>query len=206
MTVTARFDQEAATWDENPRRVRLAKAVADAIARQVPLARDMDVLDFGCGTGLLALNLRPLVRSITGADTSPGMLEVLARKLLTEDASPVRTHCLKAEDGYALQGSFDLIVSSMTLHHIPALAPLFRQFASHLRPGGRVALADLDTEDGTFHEAAVEDVFHKGFERSEIKALLADCGFTALADITAHEMRRNGRDYPVFLITGCLKG
>jgi tRNA (cmo5U34)-methyltransferase len=205
MTVTQRFDQEAATWDENPRRVRLAKAVAEIIAKQVPLSRSMNVLDFGCGTGLLTLKLQPSVGTITGADTSPGMLEVLRRKVKEMGIDAVEAFLLKPEDDYALQGTYDLITSSMTLHHIQDLAPLFQQFRQHLRPGGRIALADLDTEDGTFHESAA-DVFHLGFERGAIKALLAEAGFVELEDTTAFEIRRNSRDYPVFLISGRLNG
>jgi precorrin-6B methylase 2 len=52
------FDKEAAAWDEQPARVQLAGDVAAAIVRQVTLRTDMDVLDFGCGTGLLTLQWR----------------------------------------------------------------------------------------------------------------------------------------------------
>ena len=201
MTQTQRFDQEAATWDENPRRVRLAKAVAEIIASQVPLSGAMKALDFGCGTGLLTLKLRSSIGSITGADTSPGMLEVLRQKVKDRGLDAVEAFLLKPEDDYALRGSYDLIVSSMTLHHIQDLSTLFHRFRERLRPGGHIALADLDKEDGTFH-ANVDDVFHRGFARSEIKALLAEAGFMNLKDTTAYEIRRNGRDYPVFLITG----
>jgi tRNA (cmo5U34)-methyltransferase len=200
MTQTQRFDQEAATWDENPRRVRLAKAVAEIIALKVPLSGSMSVLDFGCGTGLLTLKLQPSVGTITGADTSPGMLEILRRKVLDQHLDTVDSFLLSPEDAYALAGTYDLIVSSMTLHHVQDLASLFRQFREHVRPGGRVALADLDKEDGSFHGEA-SDVFHLGFDRHEIKTLLADAGFVDLEDTTAYEVRRNGRDYPVFLIT-----
>ena len=58
-------------------RVKLATDVAGAVSAEVRLAADMDVLDFGCGTGLLALQLQPYVRSITGVDSSQGMLDVL---------------------------------------------------------------------------------------------------------------------------------
>jgi len=201
MTQTQRFDQEAATWDDNPRRVRLAKAVAQAIAQHVPLSGAMTVLDFGCGTGLLTLRLQPLVGSIIGADTSPGMLKVLAGKVEKQGQDAVESFLLKSEDGFALRGAYDLIVSSMTLHHVPDVAALFRQFRAHLRPGGRVALADLYLEDGSFHESA-EDVFHPGFERKAILALLAEAGFAEAEIRTAHGIRRNGRDYPVFLATG----
>lgn len=201
MVQTQRFDQEAATWDENPRRVRLAKAVAQTIAGLVPLSGAMDALDFGCGTGLLTLMLRPSVGRITGADTSAGMLERLQQKVRDQALDNVETILLRPEDGHALRGIYDLIVSSMTLHHVQDLASLFRQFRDHLRPGGHLALADLDREDGTFHQEA-GDVFHLGFERAGIKALLMEAGFVDLRDTTAFEIRRNGRDYPVFLVTG----
>ena len=201
MTQTQRFDQEAATWDENPRRVRLAKAVAQTIAQRVPLSGAMDVLDFGCGTGLLTLKLQPLVGTITGADTSSGMLELLGGKVKELRLDTVAYHLLASDGCTALQGVYDLIVSNMTLHHVQDLAVLFRQFREHLRTGGYVALADLDQEDGTFHGDAA-DVFHLGFQRSELKSLLASAGFSDLEDTTAFEIRRNGRDYPVFLVTG----
>jgi len=200
MTQTQRFDQEAATWDDNPRRVRLAKAVAQTIAQRVPLSGAMTVLDFGCGTGLLTLRLQPLVGSITGADTSPGMLGMLARKVEEQALDTVESFLLKPEEAFALKGTYDLIVSSMTLHHVADVAALFRRFRAHLGAGGRVALADLDREDGSFHGSS-EDVFHLGFERAAILALLSEAGFAEAETTTAYEIRRNGRDYPVFLAT-----
>jgi len=64
---TRDFNKAAATWDEEPRRLKLAGEVADAIAKSIPLTPSMDVLDFGCGTGLLTLNLQPGVRSLEPA-------------------------------------------------------------------------------------------------------------------------------------------
>ena len=49
--------------------------------REVKLSPDMDLLDFGCGTGLISLHLQPHVRSLWGVDTSSGMLEVFQGKL-----------------------------------------------------------------------------------------------------------------------------
>ncbi|HWQ08949.1 MAG TPA: class I SAM-dependent methyltransferase [Holophaga sp.] len=201
MTQTERFDREAATWDDNPRRGRMAQEVAKAIAARVPLSAGTKALDFGCGTGLLTLQLWPLVGSITGVDTSPGMLDVLARKVAALGLTGVETRLLPPDGGHALEGAFDLIVSCMALHHVQDLDPLFRRFHEHLAPGGRIALADLDMEDGSFH-GDVADVHHLGFDRARLKGMLAAAGFTELEDTTAYEMRRNGRDYPVFLITG----
>jgi tRNA (cmo5U34)-methyltransferase len=181
--------------------VRLARAVADEIARQIHLWDDMDVLDFGCGTGLLTLALQPLVRSVTGSDASSGMLDVLRQKVQAQGLANVETILLDREVPLSLDARFHLIVSSMALHHVANLAPLFSRFHEQLEPGGRVALADLDREDGSFHEDA-RDVFHLGFERSELQTLLAAAGFVGLDVTTATITRKENRDYPVFLITG----
>lgn len=206
MTDTRRFDHVAATWDEDASRVNLASAIADAIARQVGLAPTMDVLDFGCGTGLLTLALLPRVGRVTGADTSTGMLDVLERKARERELTSVATILLRPDDSDSLAGDYDLIVSSMTLHHVADPAILFARFRGHLRPGGRIALADLDREDGTFHKPEITDVFHAGFDRAELKALLTKAGFDDLADTTAFVQHRNDRDYPVFLISGRVRG
>ena len=88
----------------------------------------------------------------------------------------------------------------MALHHVADLAPLFARFREHLRPGGRVALADLDLEDGTFHEDAT-GVVHLGFERRAFAALLAAAGFVDVEMETATITRKAEHAYPVFLAT-----
>ncbi len=135
MTDTRRFDEIAATWDADPMRARLAGAIADAVERQVVLAPTMDVLDFGCGTGLLSMALLPKVRSVTSADTSSGMLGVLEGKVRAQRLTSVKTVLLRQEDDYALSGEHDLIVSSMTLHHVADLGRLFARFRRAPAPG-----------------------------------------------------------------------
>ena len=77
----SRFDQSAATWDNKPERIALAKAVGEAILREAKPTGDMDILDYGCGTGLVSLFLLPHVHSMTGVDSSSGMLDVLNKKI-----------------------------------------------------------------------------------------------------------------------------
>ena len=157
------FDKEAAAWDEHPARAQLASDVAAAISRQVTLSTDMDVLDFGCGTGLLTLQLTPLVKSITGVDTSRGMLNVLVAKIARQNLTNVRTLLLDLEAGDTLGDEYDLIVSNMTLHHIREVGPLLDRFYKAIAPGGYLCLCDLDLDDGLFHDDN-QGIFHQGFD------------------------------------------
>ncbi len=198
------FDKEAAQWDENPFRVKLASDVAAAIIREIHPAPNMQVLDFGCGTGLVTLKLRPLVRAITGADSSAGMLGVLQSKVESQRLSNVRTQLVDFEKGEHVAGGFDLIVSSMVAHHVPDTLALFREWHSLLLPGGQVCFADLDTEDGAFHGDNT-GVFHLGFDRQHLRELLQQAGFRAIRDTTAtvvsKEVEGGGmRDFSIFLI------
>ena len=198
------FDQAADTWDLAEPRVALALGVAKAIRERVALSRTLEVLDFGCGTGLVTLALAQAVGAITGADSSPAMLEVLAEKAQALGIA-VGLQPVDSEVPGKLGGPYDLIVSSMTLHHLADIPALFGHFAAHLRPGGRVALADLDTEDGGFH-AEASGVHHQGFAREQIQAWLQEAGFQEVRLETATVARREERDYPVFLATARKSG
>ena len=65
----------------------------------------------------------------------------------------------------------------------------------------RALAADLDTEDGTFHPANTEGVFHQGFDRADLGKLLVDAGFVDVAFDTAVVVHKEQRAYPVFLVT-----
>ncbi len=197
------FESVAARWDSNPGRVRIANEVAAAIRREVPLAPGMAMLDYGSGTGLLSLQLLPQVGSLCGADSSPAMLEVMANKIATQNLHNATTQFVDFENGAHATGSYDLIVSSMVTHHVPDTAALFAEWFRLLNPGGQVAFADLDTEDGAFHGDNT-GVFHLGFDRAYLRKLLLAAGFAEVHDCTAtsvsKEVDGQMREFPIFLI------
>jgi len=164
----------------------------------------MRVLDFGCGTGLLSFSLRPLVGSLVGLDTSAGMLAEFEAKLAASGFDGMRTVC-GGFDSAALEPGFDLIVSSMALHHVEDTAALLAGFYRLLKPGGRIALADLDLDGGRFHEDAT-GVFHNGFERKALAQLITTARFAAVEVVTATQLRKpvqgEPRDFSVFLACG----
>jgi 2-polyprenyl-3-methyl-5-hydroxy-6-metoxy-1,4-benzoquinol methylase len=200
------FNQAAATWDEEPRRVKLAGDVAGAIADENVLTPDGDVLDFGCGTGLLTLRLQPRVRSITGMDSSHGMLDVLDAKIRNAGLTNVTTRLIDLEKGDTIEGSYQVVTSSMTLHHIRDIKPLLDQFHRALAPAGYLCLADLDLDDGQFHGGNNDGVFHNGFDRTSLHQMFIEAGFSHVRDRTAATVIKpvpgGNRSFTIFLMTG----
>lgn len=192
------FESRAADWDSQPVPVQISAGVTDAMLRLVPLSPSTRVMDFGAGTGLICGKLAPHVAHVLAVDVSRAMLDQLAAK--PELAGKVDTHCgdiLVAP----LDQRFDLVVSAMAMHHVEDTAALMRALHAHLAPGGRVALADLDAEDGTFHPPGAEGVFHAGFDRAALGALLLAAGFSEPVFHDATVVHREGKPYPIFLVT-----
>ena len=199
------FDKHAASWDESAGRVKLAGDIAAAIRESIVLTPDMNVLDFGCGTGLVTLQLASSVRSVTAVDSSQGMLDALKAKVAEQQISNVRTQYVDLDQGHVLEGQYHLVLSSMTFHHIKDIKPVLTQFRTILAPSGSLCLADLDPEEGKFHSDN-QGVFHFGLDRAMVRGALLDAGFDHVQDRTAAVMvkpRQAGgeRAFTVFLIT-----
>lgn len=200
------FDKEAVSWDERPSRVKLAEDIARTISKQIILTPEMDAMDFGCGTGLLTFRIQPHVRSITGVDSSRGMLDVFNSKIAKLKLNNVNAVHADLEKGDALKGNYNLILSSMTLHHIKEIKPLFDQFYKITLPAGYLCIADLDPDDGRFHEDNT-GVFHFGFGRAALRRIFMKAGFDDVLDTNAAEVVKPGingelRRFTVFLMTG----
>lgn len=196
------FDAAAKTFDEEFR-VRRARAVVGQLAEQVRLDRSMSALDFGCGTGLVGFELLPMVGRLTLADPSEGMIEQARSKIEAADADRVEAVVIDGGNP-VLPGSYDLIVSLMTLHHIPDAEGMIRTLASLLAPGGILAISDLDSEDGSFHGADAE--VHRGFDRARVRSWFGHAGLDRIRESTPWIMHKDvdgaDREFPLFLITG----
>jgi 2-polyprenyl-3-methyl-5-hydroxy-6-metoxy-1,4-benzoquinol methylase len=197
------FDERAKDWD-TPTRIARARQIAAAIRAAVPLARDDRLADVGAGTGLLGLALVDDVGEVVLLDPSAGMIEVAAQKLAGGSLPSVRAdrHDLLADPPPA--EPFDVVVSLLVLHHIEDTAAALAAIRDLLVPGGWIALADLDTEDGFFHSADAEGIHHRGFDRGQIETLSQAAGFVDVETRTAMVIDEHGSDggYPVFLLTG----
>jgi ubiquinone/menaquinone biosynthesis C-methylase UbiE len=196
------FDARAATWDDDPTKVQRARAIAHQIVREVPLTGTMAALEYGAGTGLLGFMLRDRIGELTLADISEGMIAVAARKIAAAGDSRVRTIKLDLLADPLPAERYDLVFSAMTLHHIPDTVGILQRFRAILRPGGLLCIADLDTEDGSFHGAGFDG--HLGFDRTILGAQARAAGFASARFSTAYEMRKPAAGgtltFPIFLM------
>lgn len=149
------------------------------------------VLDVGSGTGTLAVMLAKSVGSdgeVVGIDASPEMIDVARRKAKKQRSSarfePTAIESLPFPDA-----SFDLVTSSMMLHHLPedvqrkGLAEVRRV----LRPGGRFAIVDFSSASGTFlgHLMSVFGHKHGHSTAPDLETKLRAAGFTQVEEVKA---------------------
>jgi predicted TPR repeat methyltransferase len=157
-------------------------------------------MDFGCGTGLVTLQLAPALGGMVGVDSSSGMLAQLEQKILQLGVTNVRAARAEQVRAAPTSGQFHLITSAMTLHHVEQLPPLLTIFHTLLQPGGYVALADLESEDGSFHDDPT-GVFHHGFTPRQLEELLVGAGFSSVTVTRITEITKGERRFPVQLAT-----
>jgi len=154
-------------------------------------------MDFGSGTGLLLSEIAPYVGKITAVDISPSMNEMLKAKEVACEIEILEMD-LTTE---TLEDKFDAIISSMTFHHVDNVKELFKKLYALLHDKGTIAIADLDTEDGSFHSSDT-GVFHYGFDRAAFKRIAENAGFRNLKIQSISSIEKPRGTYSIFLLTG----
>jgi ubiquinone/menaquinone biosynthesis C-methylase UbiE len=200
------FEKAAVVWDKDPGRVQMARTIADAMINVLNPGGKELVMDYGTGTGNIALRIVPHVRRIIAVDSSKGMLDVLREKLSRTGITTVEIQEWSIGQDTALLPRFDVIMSSMTMHHVRDIAGAARAFYTLLLPGGRIAIADLDSDNGEFHEApGIAE--HDGIDRKNLQQVFEQAGFVSVqfheAAMIQKISSRTGkiRDFTIFLMT-----
>lgn len=195
--MTDLFNEKSKSWDADATVKTLSSAIGSLILEKVPLNTQMEVMDFGAGTGLISSHVAPLVKKIVAVDISEAMLNKLVSK--PELDGKVETVCQDILT-IPLDGQFDLIMSAMAIHHIKDTRRLIQTFSEHLKDGAMIALADLDKEDGSFHPEGTEGIYHHGFKRDEFEEILKNNGFEDIHFFTAYTVIKGDNKFPVFLV------
>jgi ubiquinone/menaquinone biosynthesis C-methylase UbiE len=158
------FDQRATSYDASPFKVALAKKCSDAFLEAEGVKWDPSssvVVDFACGTGrlqffcsilmigLISQNIAPHARTIVGLDTSQAMVDVYNTKA-TNNSLSAKMHALCVDilsvpDAALPQEvqEVDIVVCSMSYHHLENIDHATKAVASLLKKGGYLLIVDL---------------------------------------------------------------
>ncbi len=197
------FDLKAAEWDQNPIVWDRADAIANEIKRLIPLKKQMTALEFGAGTGVTSFILRGFLKEITLMDNSLEMIKVMNNKIKASGAENLKTLNFNLEESDLKDIKFDFIFNQMVLHHISDIENIFRKFYNLLNPGGFLAIADLYTEDGSFHGEGFSG--HNGFDIEKLSASIGKQGFTDISHRKCYTINKKisetiTKPFDVFLI------
>jgi SAM-dependent methyltransferase len=137
------WSRRARGWDQHSSPA--LASVTSAVVAAAKVALGDAVLDLGCGTGQVSLPLAAQGADVLGIDVSPEMASRLRAEAQRRGLRSVTAVAMPMERLVLQPGTFDLIVSSYSLHHLRDAdkARLVQACYQWLRPGGRLVIADM---------------------------------------------------------------
>jgi ubiquinone/menaquinone biosynthesis C-methylase UbiE len=197
------FDVYAKNWDTD-KRIDRAKVIAKEIIDSIDINESCSIMEFGCGTGLISFNLVDKFKKITLIDSSKGMIDILTSKIDAYKTDNMVARHLDLTDAHSLDERFDVIYSSMVLHHIHDIPDILKRLYELLNDDGILCIVDLNEEDGSFHKEYPDFVGHNGFDQEALKQIFVDAGFYDVESTTfLHDVKNiDGKkiDYSLFLM------
>ena len=196
--MTDTFAHKAAGWDQ-PDKIRMSDKFVAELLKHIDLQPHWKGLEIGAGTGLVGLQLLPHLKSCVFVDTSKAMLSILHDKV--KDIPNVEI--LHGEVSEYIPSDINLVFSNMAFHHIEDIEATLQHLHTITKPGARVVVGDLRSEDGSFHH--FEAVPHRGFDIDQLADIFHQAGFTVLMTKTYNTLHRevtpgNPRVYELFLL------
>ena len=183
--VTDLYDRYADQYDQHVIGVlkyRTPDLLLDALGCFVP-SSGLDVLDLGCGTGLLGARLHPRARTLVEVDISSNMLKLARHR-------EVYDHLVCGELTEYLQtqtGNFDLVLAADVFGYIGDLSEVFEGVRRALRQGGFFCFS---VEAGDEKDFVLKSNLRYAHSDSYIGKLASDHGF-GLEMIESHNLRQD---------------
>jgi ubiquinone/menaquinone biosynthesis C-methylase UbiE len=177
------YNVKAANWD-NETRIKRAKMVAAEIIKSINIDDQYSAMEFGCGTGLVSFNLKDKFKHITLIDISESMMEILNSKIRdskVDNITPILTDI--NENIEVIGDKYDVIYTSMALHHILDVRTTVENLYKMLKDNGYFCIAELVEDNGSFHRSEEGFNGHNGFNQDMLKDTLEEIGFK---DVKSH--------------------
>jgi SAM-dependent methyltransferase len=121
--------------------------ITERLERRLVLARigevkDRAALEIGCGDGHLAVKLAEMGANVRAIDASPAMISA-ARELADAHGTDVNFTVGEAHELLFPDEAFDIVVAVTILCFVEHAAPVFKEIARVLKPGGHLVIGEL---------------------------------------------------------------
>jgi ArsR family transcriptional regulator len=163
----------------------------------------LEVVDFGCGTGVLTVEMARWAKRVVAIDANS---EVLSKAKERAQRAGVSNVTFLREDLHRLSlpdARKELVVISQSLHHVEDPRTVLSEAARILKPGGRLVLLELMPHDERWVRERLGHR-HLGLDPETLRALLKEVGFGKV-ELMPHA-RDGSSPFRVFLLTGERKG
>ncbi|ACV62333.1 Methyltransferase type 12 [Desulfofarcimen acetoxidans DSM 771] len=172
------FEMMANRYDTTDR-IQIAKVTSDAIREYLADTNDKNAMDFGCGTGLVGMNLLNDFNFMFFLDTSQNMINQVKQKIAEFNIQNADTLCFDFEKEGRMDLQADYIFMAQVLLHINDVELVLSRLYDVLNVGGHLLIVDFNKND-----EIVSDMVHNGFDQEKLIELMIKIGYREIQSKT----------------------
>lgn len=193
------FDMMASRYD-NDERIEVAKVISNEIKEHVKNSeyiKDKTLVDYGCGTGLVGLDLVDIFKSVVFVDSSSNMIDQINQKIDKLKLDNVNTICGDLSTSSLKNFSADYIILSQVLLHVKGTENILNNIYNILNKDAHLIIVDFDK-----NYKINSDMVHNGFIQEDLRSMLENIGFSTVESNTFYH-RKNmfmNEDASLFLL------
>jgi ubiquinone/menaquinone biosynthesis C-methylase UbiE len=193
---TDKFEMIANIYDTSER-TQIAKVASDAIREYLVDVYNKSAIDFGCGTGLVGMNLLNEFNSMLFLDTSQNMINQIKQKISNSNIQNADTLCFDFEKDSLSDLHADYIFMAQVLLHINDVELVLSRLYDVLNVGGHLLIVDFNK-----NEEIVSDMVHNGFDQVELTDIMTKIGFRNIQSKTFYSGSKifMGHDASMFVL------
>jgi len=162
---------------DTDKRIERAKIISDEIRLRISGGHVKSALEYGCGTGLVGIQLINDVNSLLFVDSSEAMIEQVKLKLRRLGKPSDYATCHDFMEDVPQNIRVDYIFSVLVLHHIKDTKAILSRLYSILNEKGHFIMVDINADDGSFHAKYPDFDGHHGFGQTTLTSLAIEVGF-----------------------------
>ena len=193
---TDKFDMIANSYDTSER-AQIAKVSSDAIKEYLVDTKSKNAIDFGCGTGLVGMNLLSEFKEILFLDTSQNMLNIIDQKISDSNVLNASTLCFDFETSTQDSIRTDYIFMVQVLLHIQDFESVLSKLYDILNFEGHLLIVDFNKND-----EVVSDMVHNGFDQEQLRKIMMKIGYKDIQSKTFYTGSKvfMGQDASLFIL------